>query len=272
MLAGYGHLLRAADRLRWDEAELDLSADAAAWPTVASEVRDPLRSLVAGFCVAEHAVAEQLAPFEARAGDLELAACFAAQADDERRHARFFSRVAREVMAIDPQMDAERLAGVEIVDLFRRLLPEVAGGLGDGDRGLPEAVSLYHLVLEGLVFHVGQQAALELLDRAGTLPGIRDGVARVQADERWHVGLGVRCLADCGLDGQATEEVLASAAAAAGAWGPEIVAPELVAAALDQHRRRLLQAADRRTSSSSKAGGRRRQAPPDQPAGLHQPR
>jgi len=31
MLAGYDHLLRAAERSRWDESELDLSADARAW-------------------------------------------------------------------------------------------------------------------------------------------------------------------------------------------------------------------------------------------------
>lgn len=241
MLAGYDHLLRAADRLRWDEAQIDLRADAYAWHALAPALRDPLTRLFAGFWLAEHAVAEQLAPFEACAGKPELAACFAAQANDERRHARFFTRVAREVMGIDPARDGRRLAGAAIVDLFEHDLPAAAGRLAAGERDLPEAVALYHLVLEGIVFDVGQQAALELLDRAGTLPGVGDGMARVQGDERWHVGLGVLCLAEAGIDAKGVKESLTCAGRAAAAWG-EAVPPGLVATALRRHRRRLAEA------------------------------
>lgn len=240
MLAGYAHLLRAADRLRWDETLIDLRADAAAWSDLPAGLRDPLARLFAGFWVAEHAVSEQLEPFERGAGGKELAACFAAQADDERRHARFFTRVAREVMGIDPAADAAPLAGPAVVTLFERELPAVAGDLAAGARELAEAVVLYHLVLEGLVFHIGQQAALDLLDRAGTLPGVREGVAHVQGDERWHVGLGVRCLADIGVTSESAQTALRSAEAAATAWG-DAVSPEAVTAALNQHRRRLSQ-------------------------------
>ena len=37
---------------------------------------------------------------------------------------------------------------------------------------MTEAVGLYHLVLEGIVFAVGQQALLELCENDGGLPGI----------------------------------------------------------------------------------------------------
>ncbi len=245
MLAGYGHLLRAADRLRWDEAELDLSADAAAWPKLAKYVRVPLTRLLAGFCVAERAVAEHIEPFQAGADDPQLRACFAAQADDERRHARFFSRVAAEVMGIDPGAQARELAGTGVVDLFEHELPAKARDLAAGRCDLSQAVTLYHLVLEGVVFSVGQTAALELLDQAATMPATRQGVANVQADERWHVGLGVRCLQDTGVPEPELEKTLALAARATNAWQCDRIGRQHVAHAVDQHRRRLAQARPR---------------------------
>ncbi len=242
MLAGYGHLLRAADRLRWDESELDLSGDADAWPRLPKYVRVPLSRLLAGFCVAERAVAGQLEPFETGAGDPELRACFAAQADDERRHARFFDRVATEVMGVDPGDEVRELAGAGVVELFEQTLPAKATDLAEGRCDLSQAVTLYHLVLEGVVFSVGQTAALELLDEAATLPATRQGVANVQADERWHVGLGVRCLQQTGVHDDELEQTLASAARATGAWQTDRIGPEHVAHVVEQHRRRLGQA------------------------------
>lgn len=245
MLAGYGHLLRAAERLQWDEAALDLAPDAEAWRRLARYNRTPLQRLLAGFWVAEHAVADHLEAFEERAEDPELRACFAAQAEDERRHARFFGRVAREVMGMDPETEAPAHAGYGVLELFERRLPAMAQALSAGERDLSEAVTLYHLVLEGVVFHVGQATALALLDRAGTLTGTRDGVARVQADERWHVGLGVRCLQDTGVEPSALDRTLTEAGAAARAWQTDAVDPAQVAHVVEQHRRRLAQARER---------------------------
>lgn len=233
MLAGYDHLLRAARRLAWDEASIDLRPDAAAWPRLAAAPREQIRRLVAGFVVAEAAVAEHLAPFEAAAADAELAACFAAQAADERRHARFFARAAREVCAIGDLPAAQALAGPGVRELFERELPARAGALATGTVGLDGAVSLYHLVLEGVAFHTGQHALLALLDEAGTLPGLREGVARVQGDERWHVGLGVRCLQDLGAPPAPGLDALAARAAAC--WAVDVDAEH----ALAVHRRRL---------------------------------
>jgi ribonucleoside-diphosphate reductase beta chain len=242
MLAGYGHLLRAAERLRWDEAALDLAPDAEAWRRLARYNRTPLQRLLAGFWVAEHAVADHLQVFEEHAGDPALRACFAAQADDERRHARFFGRVAREVMGIDPEADAPALAARGVVELFDRRLPAMARQLSSGERELSEAVALYHLVLEGVVFNVGQATALALLDRAGTLDATREGLARVQGDERWHVGLGVRCLQDTGVDPRVLDRTLTEAGVAARAWETDAVDPGQVARVVEQHRRRLGQA------------------------------
>src|SRR3712207_9577230 len=67
------------------------------------------------------------------------------------------------------------------------------------------SVSLYHMLLEGVVFNAGTQALLEDL-ADGALPGVREGVKRVERDERWHVGFGLRCL----LESQPSQELIRS--------------------------------------------------------------
>jgi ribonucleoside-diphosphate reductase beta chain len=197
-LAGYAHLIRAAERLQWDDAALDLAADVPAFAALPPADRERLRALLAGFSVAEAAVAAHLGPFADAAEDPDLARAFALQAVDEARHARFFARAAAVFGA------PRSLARPELVALFEDELPRRAGDLAAGG-DLRHAVGLYHLVLEGIAFLVGQRA---LLDAAAPLPVLSDGVRRVQADERWHLGLGVLCLARSGageldLDGPA---------------------------------------------------------------------
>lgn len=230
MLAGYEHLLRAAQRLRWDEAAIDLRADTRAWTALDEARRAPLRRLIAGFLVAEEAVAAALDPFVAAADDPLVRACFEAQQSDEERHARFFTRVADEVVGVHP-LDAPHA----VRDLFTRRLPDTAAALARGDATLADGVALYHLILEGVVFSAGQEALVQAL-RDTDLHGVRAGAARVQADERWHVGLGVRCLQDAGLAAEKLEALLARGERAARAWGLGSVD---AARAAQVHRRRL---------------------------------
>ena len=251
MLAGYGHLLRAADRLRWDEAELDLTGDADAWPKLPKYVRVPLSRLLAGFCVAEQAVAEHLEPFEAGADDPELRACFAAQADDERRHARFFDRVVAEVLGVDPDGEVRELAGAGVVELFEQTLPAKARDLAEGRCDLSQAVTLYHLVLEGVVFSVGQTAALELLDEAATLPGDPAGPDQRAGRRALARGPGRALPAGHRRARDELEETLASAGRATSAWQTDRIGPAHVAHAVEQHRRRLAQA---RAQAQRRAG------------------
>jgi ribonucleoside-diphosphate reductase beta chain len=213
---------------------LDLGGEAAALGGCDAAQRVRVRRLVAGFCVAEVAVAAHLAPFAARGSGADARACFALQAGDEARHARFFARVAVEVCGLDDAA-VRALAGAELVALFEDDLPRVADALAADRAGLEDAVGLYHLVLEGIVFAIGQSALLDELDAVGGLPQTREGVARVQADERWHVGLGVLCLHERG----AMVDVREPAARAAAAWGPDVATPERVAAVLAAHERRV---------------------------------
>ena len=240
MLAGYGHFLRAAATASWDEAAIDLGPDARAWSRLPSAEREPLLGLIAGFCVGEAGVAVELEPFPAAAGG-EAAACLRAQVLDEERHARFFDRYAEQVARVPGESPKERRTHLAtrlpqpFLELFEHELPAASRRLAADGGGLAAGLGLYHLLVEGVVFAAGQRA---LAARAEQLPGLSVGLERVMRDERWHIGLGARCLADCGTSAEEAERLLGEGGRYARAWGG-LVPERLVTEAVRLHGRRL---------------------------------
>ncbi len=232
-------------KLQWEPAVIDLGADARAWPELPDERRRRLTTLLAGFRVAEDSVAEHLTPFADRAEhvDTMMMWIFFLQRRDEDRHASFFDRVAAEVLKLPGDTPADRLAAARehapaaFLELFDVRLPEMAAELAAGRAGILDGISLYHMVLEGAVFTAGQRALLDDLED-DVLPGVREGVQRVELDERWHVGFGVRCLTEAADPEIVLDDVLARATEAADAWG-DAVAPATREFAVTLCRRRL---------------------------------
>ena len=190
-----------------------------------------MTTLLAGFCVAEDAVAEHLTPFaDAARGDTLasqeslMAWVFFLQRRDEQRHARLFDRIGEEVLGLPGATPDERREAARahvppaMLELFEERLPAMAAELAAGRTGLSEGVSLYHMLLEGVVFDAGQHALLEEL-ADGALPGVREGIERVERDERWHVGFGLRCLIETRPSEQVLGDLLERAEQAATAWG-----------------------------------------------------
>src|SRR3954451_4559236 len=153
---------RVAARKQWDAAAIDFAPDARAWPELPDERRHRLMTLLAGFRVAEDAVAEQLTPFadavrrETLASQESLVAwTFSLQRRDEERHARLFDRIAAEVLRLPGETPDERRAAArepatpEILELFEERLPTLAAELAAGESGLGDGVGLYHMMLEG---------------------------------------------------------------------------------------------------------------------------
>jgi ribonucleoside-diphosphate reductase beta chain len=227
---------RLVARLQWNPAAIDLAPDAAAWPGLPDERRARLTALLAGFCVAEDAVAEHLAPYAdvCRTSSLEsqeslMAWVFFLQRRDEQRHAVLFDRIGREVLGLPGATPQERREAARahatpaLLELFEQRLPEMAAELAAGRNELAEAVGLYHMLLEGVVFDAGQRALLDDL-ADGALPGVREGIERVERDERWHVGFGLRCLVETEPSEAVLERMLSRAEEAAAVWGDAVPA------------------------------------------------
>ena len=223
-LVRYEHFLGIAARIEWDADAIDLAEDAEGWRRLDPRVRERIARFMAAFALAEERVAVDLGPY-IEASAPALAACFRAQARDEERHADFFGRYGREVVG-PPRRVAPRFA-----ELFEGRLRDAAAALAAGRLALADAVALYHLVLEGVVFSAGQNALLaELPDE---LSGLREGLERVLLDERWHIGLGVRILL---AEGDVTLPIDGEHEVAA--WA-DLLSAEQRDAALRLHRRRL---------------------------------
>jgi ribonucleoside-diphosphate reductase beta chain len=218
-------------RLQWNPAAIDLTEDARAWQELPDERRDPLMTLFCGFRVAEDAVSEHIRPFADVAREADLASheslmawVFFLQRRDEDRHAQWFDRIAAEVIGLPGETPAERREAARahvppaVLELFEERLPAMATELSEGRLGLDEGVALYHMVLEGTIFDAAHHALRTYL-ADDALPGVREGVERVELDERWHVGFGLRCLIESQPSEDLLEELLARSEEAATAWG-----------------------------------------------------
>src|SRR3954451_19890393 len=225
---------RLVARLQWNPAAIDLASDARDWQELPEQRRGRLMTLLAGFCVAEDAVAEQLTPFADAARQATLVSqeslmawVFFLQRRDEQRHAVLFDRIAAEVLGLPGATPAERRGAARseapppLRELFEERLPPMAAEIAAGRKGLSEGVSLYHMLLEGVVFDAGQHTLLDDL-ADGALPGVYEGVRRVELDERWHVGFGLRCLIETQPSRELLEDLLTRAEEAAEAWGDAV--------------------------------------------------
>jgi ribonucleoside-diphosphate reductase beta chain len=238
---------RVVAKLQWDEAALDLVPDAKAYREMPDERRDRLTKLLAGFRIADDAVSVHLQPFGPAANNSLTAWVIYLQRRDEQRHARFFERVAGEVLGLPGETKEERgeearkLAPPGMVDLFEKELPAMSAEMAEDKIGLTEGLALYHMTLEGMVLSAGQRALLDDLSD-GAMPGVRKGVYHVELDERWHIGFGLRLLIDARPSPDVFDAILDRAEEAAAAWGdalPESIRDMIVPMA----RRRLAYAA-----------------------------
>jgi ribonucleoside-diphosphate reductase beta chain len=231
-----GFFSRVAARKQWDAAAIDLAPDVGAWQELADERRQRLTTILAGFRVAEDAVAENLTPFVVAANRETLASqeslmawTFSLQRRDEARHARLFDRIAGEILGLPGETPEERRAAAReyappgILELFEEQLPTLSAELKAGEAGLGEGVSLYHMLLEGVVFNAGTTALLQDL-ADGAMPGVREGTERIERDERWHVGFGLRCLIETEPSQERIDDLVVRAEAAAAAWGDAVPA------------------------------------------------
>ncbi|MFL5274083.1 MAG: hypothetical protein ACJ79E_18645, partial [Anaeromyxobacteraceae bacterium] len=140
---------RVVAKLQWDEQSIDLAPDAEAFRAMPDERRERLTKILAGFRVADDAVSLNLEPFGPAANNSLIAWVVFLQKRDEKRHARFFDRVAAEVLGLPGEAPEDRLAAAReiappgIIDLFEEQLPAMAAAIEAGDADINDGMSLY---------------------------------------------------------------------------------------------------------------------------------
>lgn len=196
-------LYRLWEEGHWSATALDFAEDARDWrERLTGSQRRALILYLSMFLDGEEAVTVSLAPFLAAAPEEEDRAYLATQIADEARHHVFFDRFLAEVVGLPGGMGHRLRATAsgrtwgyrQVFGALDRLAARLRAR--PRDRALlAQGIALYHLVIEGMLAHPGQQALLrDFGPRHGVLPGFTAGMRLLSRDESRHIAFGIGLL------------------------------------------------------------------------------
>ena len=203
-LLSYRELYELWERQQWRVQDIDFSQDRVDWhERIEPDERFQRMYGLSSFFVGEQRVAEELGPMMRAAPDEEMRIFLCTQIADEARHVAFFNRFYAEVGVLESDSLAGRLEETSahlnqnFHALFGEMLRARVNRLAEEpeDLGtLVEAVTLYHMVIEGALALTGQHFIITFNEEEGTLPGFVEGFNNVARDEHRHVAFGARFL------------------------------------------------------------------------------
>src|SRR5918995_7438269 len=203
-LLTYPQLYELWERQQWATQELDFTQDRADWhERFDDDERFQRMYGLSAFFVGEQRVAAELGPMMRAAPDEEMRIFLCTQIADEARHVAFFNRFYDEVGILESGDLDGRLAETsehlnpEFGELFDEMLSQRVDRLAAEPEDLEtlvEAVTLYHMIIEGMLALTGQHFIISFNEEMGTLPGFVEGFQNVARDEHRHVAFGARFL------------------------------------------------------------------------------
>lgn len=197
-------LYRRWEEQQWSASSLDFSTDKQQWDHVFTPfLREQMQGIFSGFFVGEYAVTDTLSPLLIGSPDEETKMFLSTQVVDEARHTYFFARFFSEVIGIPGSLGEaidyakEWIYGSAYSQIFDKDLVELTEAVrkdptdyGKWVRG----ITIYHLMVEGILALVGQKLILRVLRNLDLLPAFRSGFTAVTRDESRHVNFGVWAL------------------------------------------------------------------------------
>src|SRR5215203_5841337 len=206
-LLGYGQLYELWERQQWATQDLDFTQDRVDWHERFDEEERLARMYgLSSFFIGEQRVAAELGPIMRAAPREDMRIFLCTQIADEARHVAFFDRFYSEVGVLESDNLQDRLdenaqyVNREFGVLFDEMLHSRVDRLArepEDMETLVETVTLYHMVIEGMLALTGQHFIIDYNERLGTLPGFVQGFSNVARDEHRHIAFGVRFLSDC---------------------------------------------------------------------------
>ena len=205
-LLSYGKLYSLWERQQWAVQDIDFTQDRIDWhERIPEEERFQRMYGLSSFFIGEQRVAAELGPMMRAAPEEDMRVFLCTQIADEARHVQFFNRFYEEVGVLESDNLKDRLEETSahlndnFVVLFDEMLKSRVDRLAREPEDLEtlvEAVTLYHMVIEGMLALTGQHFIIEYNESVGTLPGFVAGFNKVARDEHRHVAFGARFLRD----------------------------------------------------------------------------
>jgi len=202
-LLDYKQLYELWERQQWRTQDIDFSRDREDWWGFPEDERFQRMYGLSSFFIGEQKVADELGPMMRAAPTEEMRIFLCTQIADEARHVEFFNRFYDEVGVLKSDNLHDRLGETSehLNPNFHTLFDDMLKSRVDGlarDPGnlelLVEAVTLYHMVIEGMLALTGQHFIITYNEEQGTLPGFVEGFNNVARDEHRHVAFGARFL------------------------------------------------------------------------------
>jgi ribonucleoside-diphosphate reductase beta chain len=194
------------ERQQWQTQELDFGRDREDWhERISEEERFQRMYGLSSFFIGEQKVAEELGPIMRAAPTEDEKIFLCTQIADEARHVRFFERFYSEVGVLEADGLTEMLSETSehLNENFSRLFDEMLKKRTDrlssepeDTEALVEAITLYHMVIEGMLALTGQHFIMDYNEEQGTLPAFVEGFGNVARDEHRHVAFGSVFLRD----------------------------------------------------------------------------
>jgi Ribonucleotide reductase, small chain len=199
----YEDLYKRWEQGNWSAYDLDLSEDRKGWEALSEIQRRSAMWIYSMFYYGEDRVADTLAPYVTAAPTEEQSYFLATQQVDEVRHSIFFHRFFKEVIGVGGDSIQQTLSSTMpqlnwgyrgIFDRLDLMADELRR-----DRSLPkyaQAITLYHLIVEGSLAQPGQHFIEDFFASEETMPGFSEGMGNVSRDEQRHIGFGVKVLSE----------------------------------------------------------------------------
>jgi ribonucleoside-diphosphate reductase beta chain len=235
-LLDYRQLYALWERQQWAVQDLDFTQDRIDWhERIDAEERYARMYGLSSFFVGEQRVAAELGPMMRACPDEDMRIFLCTQIADEARHVAFFDRFYSEVGVLQADDLEGRLAetsahlnsdfGVLFDELLRRRVDRLAQEPQDTE-ALVEAVTIYHMVIEGMLALTGQHFIISYNENAGTLPAFVEGFTNVARDEHRHVAFGARFLRDMAREDERYRQAIARTLAEVGTVAQGVLRPK----------------------------------------------
>ena len=216
-LLDYQQLYALWERQNWRVHELDFPVDREQWVASPKEAQENMLWSLGSFYIGEERVTSDLAPFVRAAPTGEIEAFLSTQLVDEARHAVFFDRYGAEVLALGAEDLRGRMLEIQSLmlpawyDVFDGGLRDVAERIAarpDDFDLFVDGITVYHLIIEGVLATTGQRTILDYSERHSLYPGFCQGFNLVEQDEHRHIAFGVRFLRDAVADDPSRGEII----------------------------------------------------------------
>jgi ribonucleoside-diphosphate reductase beta chain len=205
-LLSYRELYLLWERQQWRTQDIDFTQDRIDWhERIDAEEREARMYGLSSFFVGEQRVAEELGPMMRAAPTEDMRIFLCTQIADEARHVQFFDRFYSEVGVLEADSLSGRLQetsahlnpefGEMFDEALKRRVDRLAAKPEDLET-LVEAITIYHMIIEGMLALTGQHFIIEYNTDVGTLPGFVEGFLNVARDEHRHVAFGASFLRD----------------------------------------------------------------------------